>query len=190
MADKHDFCRLVLAGYMKDVRRVVPAEDIKKSWGYKYDWGDNVEFHGPDDFYWHGSGCCVYQARSQGWDAFLQQFGYDDILTKNDDGRYELDRHGAKVFKAKIAQERPLRLAERLQNDRKYRGYGIHAPEYDQLVETLKKEYLAMRCGHDQEKVEKKLDHMLADLKKIVTLKSEAEYEAIMENADPEPEER
>ena len=74
MAD-HAFCRCLLKGVMEDVRKAVPAEAIKKAWGYRLKMfsKDHMEFHGPDGFYWHGQGCCVWYAKAQGWQAYLRK---------------------------------------------------------------------------------------------------------------------
>jgi hypothetical protein len=71
----HLFCRTFLALTMDDVRRHTTPTQRKKTWGYKFDWGrgidNHLEWHGPDDFYWHGSGCCLWEARAKGWDAWM-----------------------------------------------------------------------------------------------------------------------
>ena len=38
---------------------------------------DHWEFHGPDEFYWHGSADKAYVARHKGWIAFLASKGID-----------------------------------------------------------------------------------------------------------------
>ena len=38
---------------------------------------DHWEFHGPDDYYWHGSADNAYEARYKGWIAFLASKGID-----------------------------------------------------------------------------------------------------------------
>ena len=73
MADEHAFCRHLLRETMSDVRKHTTAAERKASWGYRYDYGDDVEFHGPGDYYWHGSGCCVWIARAYGWSAWLNK---------------------------------------------------------------------------------------------------------------------
>jgi len=73
----HAFCCTLLAAIMEDVRKHVPVKDRKKAWAYKYT-GFNagtVEFHGPNDFYWHGQGCCKWTARTEGWSAYLRHIG-------------------------------------------------------------------------------------------------------------------
>jgi len=72
----HDFCRGFLKLVMKDIRKNVPKAIIKKSWAYKYDDG-TVEFHInhckelPEGFYWYGRGCCLWNAKSSGWNEYL-----------------------------------------------------------------------------------------------------------------------
>jgi len=70
----HDFCRLLL----KTTRDDLTSEQRKRlvgAWSYRYNWCDNVEFHVPkDDFHWNGSADCAYDARTQGINAWLQQF--------------------------------------------------------------------------------------------------------------------
>lgn len=68
------FCRLYLKIVMEDVRKHVPKEDIKKSWG----WSDRCggfEFHGPDGFYWYGSASNMNEAKASGWMAYLTKIG-------------------------------------------------------------------------------------------------------------------
>ncbi len=67
----HTFCRLLL----KETRRTLTSEQRKRlvgAWSYKYVGQHDGEFHvQKDDFYWHGSACCSYHARSQGISAWL-----------------------------------------------------------------------------------------------------------------------
>ncbi len=84
----HEFCRFVLADVMCAVRSHTTAEQRKAAWGWRS--GHQVEFHGPDEFYWYGSGCCVWHANAMGWSAWLQQTGcdvasleFDNILKGN-----------------------------------------------------------------------------------------------------------
>lgn len=71
----HAFCRGLLRQVMSDVRKYVPVAARKKSWAYKFDGFDTVEFHGPNEFYWHGQGCCKWHARYAGWCAYLAHLG-------------------------------------------------------------------------------------------------------------------
>ncbi len=75
--NNHDFCRLLLSVTRADLT----AEQSKRlvgAWSYLYRWSGSVdsgEYHIPkDNFYWHGSCCCAYEARVQGINAWLQQF--------------------------------------------------------------------------------------------------------------------
>jgi len=69
----HTFCRLLLA----ETRSTLTTEQRKRlvgSWSYMYRWSGAAlsgEWHGPDGYYWHGSTCCAYHARSQGISAWL-----------------------------------------------------------------------------------------------------------------------
>lgn len=70
----HTFCRVLL----KVTRADLTAEQRKRlvgAWSYNYTGQRDGEFHVPkDDFYWHGSACCAYHARTQGINAWEQQF--------------------------------------------------------------------------------------------------------------------
>jgi hypothetical protein len=64
----HLFCRLYLKEVMKDVVKHTTVEQRKASWTYLYEgFNNHGEFHGPDNFYWHGNACCRWEARAQGW---------------------------------------------------------------------------------------------------------------------------
>ena len=73
MSDNHAFCRALLREVMKDVCKHTTPEQRKASWAWRYDDGDTIEFHGPDRFYWHGRGCCKWNARADGWTAWMEQ---------------------------------------------------------------------------------------------------------------------
>lgn len=45
---------------------------LKDAWVWKCG-RDHWEFHGPDDFYWHGSASDAYEARFKGWHAWLEK---------------------------------------------------------------------------------------------------------------------
>lgn len=69
----HTFCRLLLA----ETRHSLTAEQRKRlvgSWSYNYAGQRDGEWHGPDGYYWHGSACCAYHARSQGISAWVDHF--------------------------------------------------------------------------------------------------------------------
>ena len=67
----HAFCRSLLKETMKEVCQHTTPEQRKAAWAWK-DGVALVEFHGPDKFYWFGSGCCLYHAKAQGWYAWMQ----------------------------------------------------------------------------------------------------------------------
>lgn len=65
------FCRALL-------RQVVPGVKAAGKRVNKDAWvwhagRDHWEFHGPDDYYWHGSADNAYEARYKGWSAWLQK---------------------------------------------------------------------------------------------------------------------
>lgn len=67
--DNHEFCRLLLKVTRRDLTPK-QREAIKGSWSYMLSDGHG-EWHGPDDFYWHGSADCAYDARAKGISAWL-----------------------------------------------------------------------------------------------------------------------
>lgn len=70
----HTFCRVLLCSVMLDVRPLTTVEERKAAWAYLYlEMGDTAEFHGPNEFYWHGDACCKWAARVSGWEAWLAQ---------------------------------------------------------------------------------------------------------------------
>ena len=71
----HTFCRSLLRATMEAVKEATTPDQRREAWGYKYDGSQQVEFHGPAKFYWHGRGCCVWHARHQGWTAWLDNQG-------------------------------------------------------------------------------------------------------------------
>ena len=70
MSGAHAFCRVYLSQIESEVREVLPRSEIGKAWAWKS--GQHVEFHGRDDFCWHGRGCCLWCARAEGWIAWLR----------------------------------------------------------------------------------------------------------------------
>ncbi len=68
---KHAFCRNLLKLAMVDVRLVTSVAERKDAWVYGYEF-DKFEFHGPGGFYWHGSACCKWDARAEGWYAYMR----------------------------------------------------------------------------------------------------------------------
>jgi len=71
--NNHDFCRLLLS----ETRRELTTKQRKQlvgSWSYRFSgMGDTADWHGPDDYYWHGNACCAYSARQQGINAWLDR---------------------------------------------------------------------------------------------------------------------
>lgn len=74
----HSFCRVLLKELMPYVRGVATKDEIKASWAWKSSsTRSQGEFHGPSGFYWQGSACCLYAAKSEGWSRYLKQKGID-----------------------------------------------------------------------------------------------------------------
>lgn len=67
------FCRALLKSVLLEVKKHATAEQVKAAWVYHFD-RDQWEFHGPDNFYWHGSADNAFDARANGWQAWLDQF--------------------------------------------------------------------------------------------------------------------
>lgn len=77
------FSRKLLAYVHQDVRRVLTRlaidhvrpdlarADLRKAAWVWHDGADRWEFHGPDDYYWHGRAHNAYEARAKGWQAWL-----------------------------------------------------------------------------------------------------------------------
>ena len=68
----HTFCRGYLVNTMEEVKKHATKEEMKAAWVWKS--GKHVEFHGPNGYYWHGQGCCLWAARADGWHAWMQNF--------------------------------------------------------------------------------------------------------------------
>lgn len=66
------FSRALLAQIAPAVRGV-GKRVMKDGWVYCVG-RDHWEFHGPDEFYWHGSAGTAYEARYNGWSAWLTKF--------------------------------------------------------------------------------------------------------------------
>lgn len=64
------FCRQLFKLVLMDVRKLATPEEIKAAWVYHFE-RDNWEFHGPNGFYWYGSADNAYDARANGWQAWL-----------------------------------------------------------------------------------------------------------------------
>jgi hypothetical protein len=68
------FCRYILRVVLAEVREKYPDLDLRQAWVWKVD-KDHWEFHfdvKPYEYYWHGSADNAYEARANGWDAFLR----------------------------------------------------------------------------------------------------------------------
>jgi len=59
---------------MNEIQKYTTQDERKKSWAIRV--GDQKEFHGPGDFYWHGQACCLWSARYYGWSAYMGSKGY------------------------------------------------------------------------------------------------------------------
>jgi len=83
--DEHSFCRCRLAGVMADVRKHVPAADIKAAWAWS-DGRDHYEFHGPADSYFFSMRMvdCLWSARASGWSEYLGQLGIPEYKATED----------------------------------------------------------------------------------------------------------
>jgi len=71
----HDYCRLEYKTTMARVRPVTTTAQRKESWSHVSGTiGPSLvgEFHGPEDFYWEGGADCKWDAKSQGWEAWLE----------------------------------------------------------------------------------------------------------------------
>jgi hypothetical protein len=77
MSDSHDFCRLLLSVTRKELT-TEQRKLVVGAWSYTYSNGsvvDSGEFQIPKaEYYWHGSCCCAYSARTNGINAWLQEF--------------------------------------------------------------------------------------------------------------------
>ena len=61
----------------KAVKAAFPAINLRKdAWVYCFG-RDHWEFHGPDDYYWHGSASNAADARYKGWMAYLRSKGVE-----------------------------------------------------------------------------------------------------------------
>jgi len=78
MFNDHTFCRILLKDVMVEVCKHVSKKDIKASWTWRSSSLRNTtEFHGPDNFCWHGQACCLWHAKVQGWEAYLRKIGVE-----------------------------------------------------------------------------------------------------------------
>lgn len=66
-----EFDRALLREAHKEVKQRFPQINLRKdAWVWRF-MRQHWEFHGPDNFYWHGSACSAYEARAKGWSAWL-----------------------------------------------------------------------------------------------------------------------
>ena len=74
----HSFCRAFLKSVMMDVRKHTTAQQRKDAWTADVSGGHTqIEFHGPDGFYWYQGSCCKYDARANGWLAWMESEGIE-----------------------------------------------------------------------------------------------------------------
>lgn len=68
------FCRELLRNIGPKVKTIDPTINVwaGPAWTYRYDHSDHWEFHF-GDFYWYGSADNAYDARYQGWSAWLEE---------------------------------------------------------------------------------------------------------------------
>jgi hypothetical protein len=71
----HDYCRILLAQVMADVRKKYTAEEIRAAWAWETSGGvrHTYEFHGPHGEYRHnlGGACCMWSAKAEGWSQII-----------------------------------------------------------------------------------------------------------------------
>ncbi|MCX4152003.1 MULTISPECIES: hypothetical protein [Paraburkholderia] len=68
------FNRSMLLAATALVRKHFPEVKLSDAWTYHFH-EEHWEFHGPDDFCWHGSADGAYDARYHGWMAWLEKQG-------------------------------------------------------------------------------------------------------------------
>lgn len=83
----HAFCRILLRGVMEDVRPLTTVQERRAAWPYVYDDNGHAEFHGPSGFYWHGTACCKWAARANGWSDWIDQGAKGDPVFDLGGGR-------------------------------------------------------------------------------------------------------
>lgn len=75
----HDFCREHYKDVMREVQKKVPKDVIKEAWAYVapgISSGKRGEFHiKSKNFFWHDRVDCIWDAKAQGWQAYLDQLG-------------------------------------------------------------------------------------------------------------------
>ncbi len=68
----HSFCKALLRTVRSDLTSAQRTR-LVGAWSYMYE--RQGEFQVPkDDFYWHGSAHCAFDARQQGISAWLERF--------------------------------------------------------------------------------------------------------------------
>lgn len=75
------FSREYLKLTTKTVKQHFPDLKLNSAWVYHFH-GDHWEFHlpiaGTEEFYWHGSASNAFEARANGWHAFLESKGIEE----------------------------------------------------------------------------------------------------------------
>ncbi len=67
------FCNTLLRRIAQDLKAIDPDLGVRKSaWVINTGFRDHWEFHGPKNYYWHGSATCAIEARCNGWQAWLR----------------------------------------------------------------------------------------------------------------------
>lgn len=69
------FQRATYAEIVMDVRKFDPHVNLREAWVYKVG-RDHWEFH-YKDFYWHGGAGGAFDARANGWSAYLAKQGVE-----------------------------------------------------------------------------------------------------------------
>lgn len=70
MSEHTAFCRSYLTSLMEVVRMFTTPAQRKSAWTWKS--GKMAQFWVDGDCVWEGRACCKYDARSKGWDRYLQ----------------------------------------------------------------------------------------------------------------------
>ena len=69
------FSRILLAQAHAEVKAAFPQINLRKD-AWVWNAGrDHWEFHGPEDFYWHGGASNAFEARYKGWMTWLKSQG-------------------------------------------------------------------------------------------------------------------
>jgi len=74
---EHTYCKILLKEVMKEVKKKVSKTTIKNAWAYSF--GRCKEFQIdrcpelPNGFYWSGRACCLWAAKAEGWQHFLDK---------------------------------------------------------------------------------------------------------------------